>query len=106
MKKVFEGLVIIANDNVNIDNYSDNKVLRYNNIINTIRSKHVIYSENEMRRMNDLILEAKDSASKYPMPNYVNTYICAKVYMRKYNYWKNNITKLKECAEYYKKYIY
>lgn len=97
-----QGMVVIANDKVDIKNESDNLVLRYNNIMGTIRKQPVIMKEKEMKKIAEILLKAALEPKEYPMANYFNYYLEAKIFTDDYLFWKERTEGLKKYVDEYR----
>lgn len=97
-----QGIVVIANDRVDIKNESDNLILRYNNIMSTIRKQPVIMKEEDMKKIAEILLDAGLGPKEYPMSNYFNCYFNAKVLTEDYLRWKESTKELKEYSDRYR----
>jgi len=73
-KEIFiQPVIVIANNQVIINNESDQAVLRPSNVYNyifNINGGRAIYSRQEMEEIRDIILEAKLESNKYPITDY------------------------------------
>lgn len=94
-----QGMVVLANEKVNIKNESDNLIVRYNNIMSTIRKQPVIMKENEMKQIAEILSKAGLEPKEYPVSNFFNCYINAKIFTNDYLSWKESTKELKEYVD-------
>ena len=97
-----QGIVVIANDMVDIRNDSDHLILRYNNVMSTIRKLPVIMKEEDMKRIAEILSKAGLEPKKYPMKNYFDSYAHAKIFTEEYLRWKESTKELKEYVDRYR----
>ena len=70
-------IIAFANDTVNIQNNSNNVVLRSSEIINEIRRHPIIFSEDEIEKIADIIQKSNKPALGYDVENWVKKIIMA-----------------------------
>jgi hypothetical protein len=62
-----QGMVVIANDNVDIRNETDDIIIRYGNIMNTIRKRPIIMKEAEMKVVAETLKSAGLAAKRHTL---------------------------------------
>ena len=97
-----QGMIVIANDKVNIVNESDNLILRYTNVMSTLRREPVIMKEAEMKQIGEILSRAGLPPKEYPIPNYLIYYYNVVMLMDEYAEWKEKTEKLREYVNLYR----
>lgn len=65
-----KNIVVIANDEVDIENESDNTVIRYNNLTNFIRKADIYMSQEDVDSITEIIYKNALQTKKYPIRNF------------------------------------
>lgn len=97
-----QGMVVIANDKVNIVNESDNLILRYTNVMSALRREPVVMKEAEMKQIGEILSKAGLPPKEYTIPNYLIYYYNIVLLMDEYAEWKEEIEKLREYVNLYR----
>lgn len=78
-------IIVFANENVNIQNHSDNIVLRPSNIYQEISKRDVVLGREEIEEINALLEENRLPENKFPYPNYLQKIKDLNEYLQKVN---------------------
>ncbi len=65
-----KNIVVIANDEVDIENESGNTVIRYNNLTNFIRKADIYISQEDVDSITEIIYKNALETKKYPIRNF------------------------------------
>lgn len=83
-----DGIIVLANNVVRITNQSNHLILRYTDIMSTIRKNPVVMKESEMKQIAQLLQEVALPPLKYEMKNgFWGVYLRALIWREKYNQW-------------------
>lgn len=97
-----QGMVVLANDVVDIFNESDDLVVRYTNIMSTIRNRPIIMKEAEIKEIAGILQESSLPPKKYPVINgFHEVYMKGKAWLMEYNEWRSVTKPLSDAAEQY-----
>jgi hypothetical protein len=98
-----QGMVVIANDNVDIQNETDDIVVRYGNIMNTIRKKPVIMKEAEMKVIAEVLksagLETKLHTLSYCKNPFWQVYLQLFNAEKMFREWEENVKPLQQYVD-------
>ena len=99
---MIQGMVVLANNKVDIKNFSDNVIKRYDNIIGTIRSGEKVLKETDMKQIAEILKKYALPVKEYSAPNYFKLFFETKILVEEYKHWKSKTKELVQVAEVYK----
>jgi hypothetical protein len=62
--------VIVANDDLRLDNRSTQTIIRVGELMSSLRSHPIIFSEERMNQIVETLVKKQKTSISYPMPNY------------------------------------
>lgn len=93
-----KGMIVIANDKVNITNNNDACIVkRYDYVMQSIRQNNIVLKESDMKQIADVIkaAELEHILYKFEFPgNYFDTYFYIKMLMLEYRAWRQGSQEL------------
>jgi hypothetical protein len=98
-----QGMVVIANDNVDIQNETDDVIIRYGNIMNTIRKRPIIMKEAEMKVVAETLKSAGLAAKRHTLSYCKNPF--EEVYLqlfageKQFMEWAENVKPLQQYVD-------
>lgn len=97
-----QGMVVLANDVVGIQNEGNDVVVRYTNVMSTIRNRPIVMKEKEMKEIAQILIEASLPPKQYPVMNgFHNVYVKAMAWNRECYQWQRVATPMLEIAKDY-----
>jgi hypothetical protein len=97
-----QGIIVIANDKVDVTNETDDVIIRYNKVMNEIKKNPVVMKEAEMKEIAGLLQEAALPPLEYEFDNaFWHAFLSSKVFKEQYQRWWNSIQPLLQLTEDY-----